>query len=31
MIGPLNPLVVKNESEDGGKFIYLIMPVRAQA
>jgi DNA polymerase-3 subunit beta len=31
MIGPLNPLVVKDESEDGGKFIYLIMPVRAQA
>ena len=31
MIGPLNPLVVKDEAEDGGKFIYLIMPVRSQA
>ncbi len=31
MIGPLNPLVIKDEAEDGGKFIYLIMPVRSQA
>lgn len=31
MIGPLNPLVIKDEDEAGGKFIYLIMPVRAQA
>ena len=31
MIGPLNPLVIKNEDQAGGKFIYLIMPVRAQA
>jgi len=31
MIGPLNPLVIKDKAEDGGKFIYLIMPVRSQA
>ena len=31
MIGPLNPLVVKFEADDGGKFIYLIMPVRSQS
>ncbi|ADO76163.1 DNA polymerase III subunit beta [Halanaerobium praevalens] len=31
MIGPLNPLVVKSQSEAGDKFIYLIMPVRSQA
>lgn len=31
MIGPLNPLVVKDETEAGGKFIYLIMPVRSQS
>lgn len=31
MIGPLNPLVVKSESEAGDKFIYLIMPVRSQS
>jgi len=31
MIGPLNPLVVKSETEAGDKFIYLIMPVRSQS
>lgn len=31
MIGPLNPLVVKSETENGDKFIYLIMPVRSQS
>ncbi|MFN2340470.1 MAG: DNA polymerase III subunit beta [Halanaerobium sp.] len=31
MIGPLNPLVVKSETEEGDKFIYLIMPVRSQS
>lgn len=31
MIGPLNPLVVNSEEDNGDKFIYLIMPVRSQS
>ncbi len=30
LIGPLNPLIIKRKDE-GGKFIYLIMPVRPES